>query len=205
MAAGDLYQYTVETKVNDQHCLTVFGLRESQPSALGYVGQMNTLNAAEDGGGAGTIRTLLTQCLAANAEIIGYTAQKVSPTRQMKVSLPVSRFGLQGAVCTFQNVSAVITRRGLVADKRSISTLHMPGLPDDQAFQGEIVPGFKVVMNLLCNKLITNWGPYVDGSEYENVIINRLGPGILASRLIVQATPQVTVRTMRRRTVGIGI
>jgi len=102
------------------------------------------------------------------------------------------------------NVAAVITRRGNLATRSNISSLHVPAPADlDYIQSGVITNAYKVFLDLLGTQMraaITASGGDV---VWAPAIIN--GPPGGGWTRIVQTETQLTSRVMRRRTVGLGI
>jgi len=99
------------------------------------------------------------------------------------------------------NTAQVVTRRGDLADRRNVSTLHLPGVPVAQVVdsfltitQQDILQSFGVSM---LQEFVTP-----GGAELRPVAFRRVDP--VASRPLTETFPQETVRILRRRTVGLG-
>ena len=103
--------------------------------------------------------------------------------------------------CMPANTAQVVTRRGEIADRRNISSLHLPGVP-----VAAVVDSFLTAVHMAklqefgtasCQAIVTS-----DGTEWQPVAYRRTSPG--DSRQLVEAYVQNTVRVVRRRTVGLG-
>jgi len=100
-----------------------------------------------------------------------------------------------------QNVAMVVTRRGDLADRKNISTLHLPGVPASEVAAGVLSLDQQIALNDFANASIQ---PFVltGGQELYPCAFNRNDPSF--SRILTESFAQQTVRVMRRRTVGLG-
>jgi len=135
--------------------------------------------------------------------------QCVHPDRVMKRVVPINLPGAFPLSAMHTNLAAVIERRAEIADRKSVSTLHVPlPEPSDVGVIGVITdPVYLGKLNDLATEMkqdITSGGgaPTI----LRPVVFNPKGlPAPVSNRFIVQTTVMQTMRVMRRRTVGLGI
>jgi hypothetical protein len=134
--------------------------------------------------------------------------QLIWPTRIMKRVLASNTAGtwLNGA--DTPNLASVITRRAEIADKHSVSTLHIP-LPDPAVILTEGVitnaPYLAALQALAAEMKDDLVGPGAPATTLRPVIFNPAQEAPPSTRYIVQTVVNTTSRVMRRRTVGLGI
>lgn len=129
-------------------------------------------------------------------------AQWVTPQRFAYVVSPEApAMGVIGTAPLPANVAQVVTRRGEEANRRSISTLHLPGVPV-AAVVGGILDGAQKALLQDFADIACDANILVGGATLQPCAFTRLAPD--TSKLLVEGFPQDTVRVMRRRTVGLG-
>lgn len=128
------------------------------------------------------------------------TYQWISPTRFRKKSFAPFIGG--GAIVDNSlppNVAQVVTKRSDVATRHGVGTLHVPSVPFGQVDQGII----SVPQLAKLNSLAATLSALLVTARMTPILLNRAAPA--QSPTITSAVAQRTVRTMRRRTVGLGI
>lgn len=100
-----------------------------------------------------------------------------------------------------QNVAMVVTRRGDLADRHNISTLHLPGVPLDFVVNGNLTDDAIAALEEFANATLQDF-VLISGQELKPCAFRRSDPPV--SRMLTEAFAQRTVRVMRRRTVGLG-
>jgi len=134
--------------------------------------------------------------------------QAIKPDRIMKRIVNVNLDGTFASTAATANLAAVIERRAEIADRKSVSTLHVP-LPEpvDVGVSGIItVAAYKTRLETLATEMLQNitsggGAPTV----LKPVVFNPKPAAPPGNRFVIQTTVQDTVRVMRRRTVGLGI
>jgi hypothetical protein len=102
------------------------------------------------------------------------------------------------------NLAAVITRRGILASRTNIGSLHIPYANEDPGMSGGLVSGaMTTAMNTLSAFMITHITDSLN-IVWEPTLAKAVPISTSDLHQITQATPQATVRVMRRRTVGVG-
>lgn len=98
------------------------------------------------------------------------------------------------------NTAIAITKKGDAANRHNLGTLHMPGVPQiwvtDSALNAAGITGYAPLVTALKNQIV------VGGVTLKPVIFNKAAP--LTSQFVTSSALQQTLRTMRRRTVGVG-
>jgi len=99
------------------------------------------------------------------------------------------------------NASQVVTRRTDFAGREETSTLKLPGVPAERVGGGIIVPAHVVDLGIFAAKSV-NVITLLSGSKLVPVPWNRTSPG--SANQLRTSYAHNTVRTMHRRTVGLG-
>lgn len=162
----------------------------------------------------GTLIETMQQCMSQEVEIYELTAQLVHPTRFIVRSVDVSYFGAVNSPCDAQNVAAVFTKRGSQANKHNVGSFHLGGLPLNLLQHGLLSQVlYEVKLNNLRDAIALPVDDPVSGITWSAAILNRTKTlvgtkykyPITGRSIIFEMKDQPQVRTMRRRTVGLGI
>jgi len=202
LAVGDRVMVTFRGTLAQQHILSTFWYGVS--AITGVVNQTDAFTALRAslvaGGG---LRPDYLACCPTNYTLDYIWIQNIRPTRWGKFTFGDNSPGTWAADAPTANTSGVITRRGDLAIRKAVSTLHVPiSSTADVMADGLLTPAFKTPMTALAVeviKSITTAGTVV---TYFPVIDN--GPGGADFQVITSAFVQETARVMRRRTVGLG-
>lgn len=166
----------------------------------GRAALQDLMDAMQAGGG---FTQKYAQCISQNIADINLFAQWIYTTRySKKESLNPIGPGLVAADRVSPNLAVAITKRGDLANKHNVGTIHMGGVPNTfQEFGNVTAAGFLAYddFRLTASASITT----ALGRVYHPLIFNREDPG--ASVEVSTTFTQTTTRTMRRRTVGLGI
>jgi len=128
--------------------------------------------------------------------------QKVDPSRVAKKVYTVSYPGQLADASQNPNVAATIERRGAVANRHNVGSLHVPGPTTVMYVDGGTwKAAYKTLLDGLGGKMIEAL-TLGSGSIIEPIL--RYGPGTLQFTFISTFFSQPTTRVMRRRTVGVG-
>lgn len=104
--------------------------------------------------------------------------------------------------CMPANTAQVVTRRGELADRRNISTLHLPGVPISAVADSFLTdPQIAILQSFVDVSLLPIIT--VGGAELNPCAFRRADP--VGSRHLTMGFVQNTVRILRRRTVGVGV
>lgn len=132
-------------------------------------------------------------------------AQKVAPLRTIYLEAAISTGGGFGGVCTASNVACSIEKQSTTVGKKGIGRLQFGPVPYTQILNGQLDPAYLAVqMNGLAT---TMFGSFAGGPLYAGVYgwclpANSVTPG---GYDVFNAFAYPTLRTMHRRTVGLGI
>lgn len=151
--------------------------------------------------------------MSSDAVVVQLFAQQVYPTRYRSSRLLVGDLGLVLTPSTAQNVAAVVEKHGMLAARSAVGSFHLGGLPSSFYSAGELVEDAQtqltVIANLLKNAVTV---PGEQGATYTPCILNKtpipntnpVRYQISGGTEITGAIPMTTLRTMRRRTKGVG-
>jgi hypothetical protein len=128
--------------------------------------------------------------------------QWISPTRRPRiVKLPAIANGTVVGTAAPPNIAVALTKKTDIAGRRGVGTLHMPALNLEGLNGGEInllqIGLYGNLLNRLAETVVIDFG-----ETLEPVLLHRADPA--ASPHITTANANLTVRTMHRRTVGLG-
>lgn len=152
---------------------------------------------------AGGLMDSYLDCIAQNQSLDQIWAQFIEPTRVVKtINLPAES-GTWPVDADTANVSGVITRRGDLAGRKHIGSLHVPISTDPTAIiAGSLSAALKVKFDALATDVGST--QVLSGIGTCNPIL-RNGPLTTDVTVITATVTQTTVRTMRRRTLSVGI
>ena len=196
-----ILQLSFEGRVYSQQIMTVLSYRliSETPIPDGAASADAFLSNAIAAGG---IYRLWLDCLSQNAIDCDAYAQWITPTRYAyRAAGAGNTVGTMGFDCISPNYSAGITRRGELANRHSISNLHMPAVPDTGVQQGLLMPVYEAPLEIFKEKSLEGF-TLGFGAELLPVAFNRSAPS--TSIVLVEGFVQNTARVMRRRTVGVG-
>lgn len=128
--------------------------------------------------------------------------QFVTPVRLRKQVYAVAAPGTFIQMSSTANLAATITRRGDVANKHNIGSLHVPTSNLDPGMASGILS--VAVISALNNLVTSMLAPVTVGAFGSAIPILWYKPLAANATPITNATVQQTVRVMRRRTVGVG-
>jgi len=152
---------------------------------------------------AGGLRDSFVDVAPQNYSLGEIWAQFIEPTRVVKVIDNTADGGNWPVDADTANVAAVITRRGDLAGRKHVGSLHVPISTDPTAIiAGSLSAALKVKTDALATDIASV--QTLAGIGTANPIL-RNGPLTTDVTVINNAFSQTTVRTMRRRTVGRGI
>lgn len=202
LAVGDIMLMQVRGTVNGQQTITNFTYRVSGMTTINsVVGDLDNYLAALDNDPTSIYAGLLA-CLPLNWGCDFLVAQQISPIRSVARKIVPMNTGGGRTHCNFQQSNGVITRETDLAGRSQISTLHVPGIADLDAVDGETTVGYAPLLNTLADRSILSVG-YVGVPTLTPVIYHK--GKVPNFNAITIAFSQPTVRTMRRRVVGRGI
>lgn len=133
----------------------------------------------------------------------GVRAQVITPARSRFILDPTGEPGTHPSDCTVPNIAATITKYGPFGTRSNIGSTHIAGIPDGVVSAGTFVPAYQTLLNTFASRFTNIFTVPAETTEARMVIFQTATP--LNTRAVVQAVARTTVRTMRRRTLGVGI
>lgn len=154
---------------------------------------------------ANKLRDKFVACCPSNWTLEDIWYQVIGPTRYVKYNLSDAGVGPKSDyTANTPNVAAVIMRRGDIAARKGISTLHIPAPTDAEWITGgELTVEALTALGTLSVEMKNDITVAVPSFTITPIINN--GPLAGDVTPITQTVAMSTVRTMRRRTVGRGI
>lgn len=139
-----------------------------------------------------------------NVTYSGLIYQMIWETRYLKTTIsPATTTGSVASPCETPNIAAGITLQGELTGRTNRGTKHIGGLPTSFVSAGTLTAGALTAMNDLRDKMIETIDINGDASVLAvPVVYHRAAP--ISSVVIVAGVAHSQVRTMRRRTVGLG-
>ena len=141
-------------------------------------------------------------CIAADVVNVRQYFQWITPTRYAYTeNVPAVAHGAMEEDCLTPNLAYVVTRRGELATRSNISNLHLPGVVNVGGNGGYVSDPLLSLLTefgfAACQQLSMS-----SGATMLPVAFHRANSAI--SAVMTRAYPQLTLREMRRRTVGLG-
>jgi hypothetical protein len=131
-------------------------------------------------------------------------AQLIFPTRWAKLVFPRGDSGAFPQDASTANLAAVITRKGIQANKKNIGSLHVPTSNLDPGMTtGLISTGLKTALGILAGAMLTVVTT-PGGTVFAPCLFPPKATTVGQAVFLNTAYAQNTVRVMRRRTVGVG-
>lgn len=171
------------------------GTDQSDPFLNGFLGML--------AGGGGFIE-LQKAFLSVEITIVDIRAQVVYPDRYTPVIMGINLPGEQAGAAAPINSAMTVTKKSTFATRWGQGSWHQPGWPisamqNSGVWKDDDVNGFKDTMEQLFQ---IQWQPPTMNGKLEAIIWSRATPGRTAT--IVKTVGNKTIRTERRRTVGVG-
>lgn len=143
-------------------------------------------------------------CMTPDVTINFARFQTVNPARQIYRQFNLSDVGTFPDACLTPNLAASVMRRGEFANRRSIGRIQIFGIPTTELSDGLILPGLGVPLNDFASQY--NAALTTSSTAVWVPVLTSVNPttGARVTTTIVSASPQSTVRVMRRRTVRVG-
>lgn len=140
-----------------------------------------------------------------DATVLKARAQRIYAPRSAFVDQLVNEAGLGGAICNTGNLAASVTRKSDLAGRDQVAVSHIGPIPFDVFTEGQLNPGFITDLGIFGTVWTTVQSiPGGSGIDLEPVIFHRnTVPPSWNTLRTHSVNPYV--RTMRRRTVRVGI
>lgn len=200
---GAFLEVSIKGRMDDQRILSFFHYRyDTIDVPIDGAGLIDTFNPLFNGAAAPTVVKAYTDVTTTGVLLEEVVYQWIQPTRRARVSkIPAVAAGSVIGDQLPCNLAVALTKKSETAGRHGHGTLHLPGILTDF-----------VVSSRLTLLGADSYGPLLDalfktfdlvgGAKMVPVIYNRTNPD--TSVPITTAQVEQTVRTMHRRTVGVG-
>jgi len=206
MAIGDIIEFSILWEYFSDKYMNVLHFRKTtaQTVPTDVPTELDQINTKFLAGGAGSLFTSVRAVVAQNVTMGFVRSQQIWPLRSVAEQANVGVPGAVGNDTATGNIAATITKRTQNAGRKMVGSFHTPGLPDGTYINGVIQrpSAFYTALLDLGDALEANIVT-TQGGVYEPVLFHRNDQPPTATRLF-STIVQDTVRTMRRRTVGVG-
>lgn len=200
---GDILEVSFSMRQFGQNMLSVFHYQLQLGGAP--VDGLSLITAADAVINLTTAGSLLADHVTAVHETVSYQEivyQWIYATRRARVTkTPALLLGDVTGTPLPPNSAAAVTKRSDTAGRHGVGTLHMPGLAIESVSDGVLNATGLAYYTPILTSVGTTITPAI-GQKLIPVIYNRSNPEL--SQPISTALIQDSVRTMHRRTVGVG-
>lgn len=209
LAVDDIFLVTFKGECANQTILNTFYYRIDElgtaPLPTDYQAQ-TILADALTAGGADILQTPFINCMPQNYTLSEVWVQKVFPARYRKYVEAEAAEGTIAADALATNLAAVVSRFGIQANRHNIGSLHVGPIPTGSTWQvdGQITSTYKALLITLGSAML-EVVDLLGSNKIKWVPVLFAATGTPVHNDIVTTVAQDTVRTMRRRTVGLGI
>lgn len=204
LSPGDVVQAIHYYRVDEQTCMNVFYYVIKQADAGGLSNYFDDItNIAQK------LATNLTQVVqgwrglaTADCTSVAMQAQRIWPSRDYYLSIPVNQVGLRNAPSAPSIVALSVTKRSIMTGRGRSGHMQLAGLPAVEMDNGRWT-----------NDMVADAQTYADNigisaifgvsGEMDMVLWDGTDPG--GSRKIIAYEAKNELRSMHRRTVGLGI
>jgi len=200
---GAILEVSFRGRSLGQRTISLFHYRyETDADPVDGIALINTANPLINAAGAGKLLKEYMTPLVDGFTMEEVVYQWLFPTRRARiVKVPAVPTGAIPDAPLPPNVALTITKRSDVAGRHGVGSLHMPGTGIAGLNGGEWIPAYLDSFGSLLTALHQSVNIEF-GQNLVPVIFNRTTP--TDSVEITSANSNVTVRTMHRRTVGVG-
>jgi hypothetical protein len=201
---GDIYLCTFRGSLAAQTILNTFAYRVATVDGNPTVSQIyDGLNAALDVAVNG-LRSKFLDLMPSNYTSVSSIYQKIAPVRVASKTYEITSPGNFGFTAATANLAGTITRRGEFANRRNVSSLHLPYADQETGLvNGLVSANWRVVASALETSMRTPVVLAPTSTTMQPVIYNR--GAVPNFSPIVTTFSNTQLRVMRRRTVGLGI
>lgn len=201
ISTGAILEFTVRGAVQNQRMLTILHYRFKSGTTFTdgkqALDDFRTAWVTTTGKGA-----LFKACISSEATVLEWRTQWIYPTRYVyQQSSFGGGAGSAGGECMPANVAAALNKRTELAGRHNRGTTHMWGVDRGFVAGGELNGAAIAAYSAFGASLETNV-TLTTGQVFEPIIYNRATPNL--SAVITQTNIQLTTRTERRRTLGVG-
>lgn len=204
---GSIVEVIIEWNILNQRCMSVLHYKVTADSSIvDPVGE--AIDVANTVSSPGGIMDAILDCMSANTGSTKVSAQFIRGAggqRFAKATVTAINPGVRAASCTVSNIAAVITKRTIYSGRWAVGSLHIPGLSPGTYDNGKITDASMLGdLNDVAAELLNPITGNVGAGVYSPVVLHKAGVHGGSTDLL-STEVQTTVRTMRRRTVGLGI
>lgn len=206
IAAGDIVQVVIESRVEGQTMLNVlyFKANEAEVGST-YFESLEKLIESVVSDLNTAIVARMTPLMGPNAQVTNVQAQRVYPTRDVYRRQPLGEPGTHVDDCDATNVAAVIVKQSSVAGRGRSGTFHLGGLGSTSYALGEMTNDAVGLLTALGDSLDDKQPGVGDTEQWIPGMFNASLGAPNNFTTIAATAPRKTLRVMRRRTVGVGI
>lgn len=200
---GDCMEITIDMRMNGQVLLSVFHyLINTGGGPVDGVTAIEEMNVLWNSSAPDTFLSDYAGCITGAVTINAIVFQWITTTRRARVvKAPEVTGGILTGDTMPQNLAAAITKRSETAGRRGVGTLHMPAILVANVSAGQLTTTGLAVYDDFLPRLSEEILLVTSGRMIP-VVYHRTNPALSAP--ITGAEQQRTVRTMHRRTVGVG-
>lgn len=172
------------------------------PVANSIMADLDLINTAITLGGVNDIETPYLALLPPQYSCYMVKSQKINGTRSAyrPINFVGGEPGTNAGAATSANRACALTTRTALAGKKQRGTVHVGPLPDSAAVNGNLSAAYLLLLQPFGTKLLTSFIPPTSGSLVVPILYHKDKTWDLLNSI----PSQVTVRTQRRRTIGVG-
>jgi len=202
VVTGSILELTLEGRHEGQQIMNVFHYKLTSPATLtnGRDAIAAVLIGADAPGG---LAALWRACLSIQVTDLTMRGQWIVPERFAYVRLALT--GGSGSVAGDAmpvNTAITVTRRGQEANRQSVGSTHIGGVPAGAITNGQLNVLFLDAYDAFAAKTIQPLLSLDPAYEMSPILFNKEAPG--DSKVPEAYTLNTYARVMRRRTVGVG-
>lgn len=202
MAAGMIVQLRLEYKLYGQIDLNVLHWRVTSAAAGKEMFDFLRNKVLEEAIDADMLVDGFLPNMSQDCKVQSVYAQVIYPVRYRAVRVVIARPGLQAFDAGTNNIALSVTKQGAVAGRGKTGRIQIPGLAQKWLIDGYWDGAVVAQLNDHCEFWLTNnWTPVGGGVTMKPCLWR---PQNASTNDIIAVQGQDTVRTMRRRTVGVG-
>lgn len=206
VAANDLMMVTYWSRLSAQQLMTVLHYRvETAPTAVADETFWWTAWAEYFGTAGASIYDAYIACTPGNVYIERVTVQRVSPTRGVYAEQAIDSLGAYAGTAPTPNVCASITKRSYQSGRTGVGHTQWPPLAPVDYNDGLIDDDFKTGLLLDLANAIEEPVTIGTGTGLADLVPCLPAGGANENYDVWQTGVRSQVRTMHRRTVGLGI
>lgn len=203
LAVNDIVLYSIFGRLAGQQLIHTFHYKLTTVNGDPYTEALDAFLAFQFG--ASGIATALLPIMPSNYRMETHRAQVIFPTRRRYVEALIDTPGAWASAARTPNTAMSIKRIGLAATRQGVGRLQVP-IGDDLMTNGTInLAGIAAELLDIDTAMELEFTPPGDGNVYQPVLFGKDANGNLTNTPIIEVAAMTTVRTMHRRTVGLGI